>query len=116
MTAAARPWRMEPSGRRMRWSIRNGRRPATASSDAASMAQDSSRPEFWDTRYREHVTPWDAGGVPTDLRAFARTLAAGTRALIPGCGSGHEVIYMVESGLDVLAIDFSPQADRKSVV
>jgi len=74
------------------------------------MGQDSSQPEFWNTRYRDHVTPWDAGGVPTDLRAFARTLVAGTRALIPGCGSGHEVIYMVESGLDVLAIDFSPQA------
>lgn len=73
------------------------------------MAQDSSQPEFWDTRYRDHVTPWDAGGVPPDLRAFARTLAAGTRILIPGCGSGHEVI-LAESGLDVLAIDFSPQA------
>jgi hypothetical protein len=32
------------------------------------MAQDSSLPGFWDTRYREGVTPWDAGGVPPQLR------------------------------------------------
>ena len=32
------------------------------------MSQDSSQPSFWTTRYRDHVTPWDAGGVPADLR------------------------------------------------
>lgn len=74
------------------------------------MTQDSSQPEFWDTRYRDHVTPWDAGGVPTDLRAFAQTLPAKSRVLIPGCGSGHEVIFLAQIGLNVLAIDFSPQA------
>jgi len=34
------------------------------------MAQDSSRAEFWDTRFRDGVTPWDAGGVPPQLLAI----------------------------------------------
>jgi SAM-dependent methyltransferase len=74
------------------------------------MAQDSSLPEFWETRYRERVTPWDAHGVPADLRAFATTLSAGMRVLVPGCGSAHELRCLAETGADVLAIDFSIEA------
>ncbi len=71
---------------------------------------DSSRPEFWDQRYREGVTPWDFGRVPADLRTFLARLAAGTRLLVPGCGSAHEVYYLAENGFDVLAVDFSNAA------
>jgi len=74
------------------------------------MAQDSSLPEFWSTRYREHVTPWDAGKVPAELRQFAGTLPARTRIFVPGCGSAHEVVFLVQAGMDVLAIDFSAEA------
>jgi SAM-dependent methyltransferase len=74
------------------------------------MAQDSSQPEFWNTRYRDHATPWDAHGVPAELRAFATTLPATARILIPGCGSAHELLCLAETGADVLAIDFSPEA------
>jgi SAM-dependent methyltransferase len=74
------------------------------------MTQDSSQPTFWDTRYRDHLMPWDSGGVPADLRAFADTLPEKARVLIPGCGSGHEVLYLAERKFDVLAIDFSPAA------
>jgi SAM-dependent methyltransferase len=71
---------------------------------------DSSRPDFWDTRYRDHVMPWDAGGVPADLRAFAGRLPERARLLIPGCGSGYEVGYLAGRGFDVLALDFSREA------
>lgn len=74
------------------------------------MAQDSSRADFWDTRYRDHVMPWDAGGVPADLQNFADTLAPAARVIIPGCGSGYEVRFLAERGFDVLAIDFSAAA------
>ena len=74
------------------------------------MAQDSSLPEFWNTRYHDHVTPWDAGKVPVELRQFAATLPARTRVLVPGCGSGHEVVFLALAGMDVLAIDFSLEA------
>jgi SAM-dependent methyltransferase len=74
------------------------------------LAQDSSKPEFWETRYRDHVTPWDAGKVPTPLREYAATLASGARILIPGCGSAHDAAWLAHAGFDVLAIDFSPAA------
>lgn len=74
------------------------------------MAQDSSQPEFWETRYRDHVTPWEAGTVPPRLRQLADELAPGARLLIPGCGSGHEARLLIERGFDVLAIDFSALA------
>lgn len=73
------------------------------------MAQDSSRPDFWDTRYGKNVMPWDAGGVPPALARFAAA-APPRRALLPGCGSGYEVRFLAQAGWDVTAIDFSTAA------
>ena len=74
------------------------------------MAQDSSRPDFWDTRYRGGVTPWDAGGVPPQVAAWLASHASRQRVLMPGCGHGYEVTAFAECGHDVLAIDFSDAA------
>jgi SAM-dependent methyltransferase len=74
------------------------------------MAQDPTRPDFWESRYRDRVTPWDAGKVPDALRAYAKRITGRGRILIPGCGSGYEGYYLIENGFDVLAIDFSPAA------
>ena len=74
------------------------------------MAQDSSRPEFWESRYRDGVIPWDAGKVPGSLPGFARTWVPGARVLIPGCGSAYEAAYLAGNKFHVLAIDFSPAA------
>jgi SAM-dependent methyltransferase len=76
--------------------------------------QDSSLPEFWDTRYRDRVTPWDAHGAPADLRSLAATLAPAVRILVPGCGSAHELRCLAEAGADVLAIDFSVEAIERA--
>jgi len=73
------------------------------------VAQDSSRPAFWDTRYRDGVTPWDAAGVPPSLAAFLPRIPV-SRVLIPGCGSGYEVRAFAERGHEVLAIEFSDAA------
>lgn len=73
------------------------------------MAQDSSLPEFWDTRYRGGVTPWDAGGVPPQLLDWLRT-AVPRKVLIPGCGTGYEVRAFAAYGHDVTAIEFSDAA------
>lgn len=78
------------------------------------MAQDSSRPDFWESRYQGQVTPWDAGTVPAQIAAYARTLGAGTRVLIPGCGSGYEVAAFADAGLDVVALDFSEAAIERA--
>jgi len=74
------------------------------------LAQDSSRPDFWDTRFRGGVTPWDAGGVPKMLSVFLQKTNSGKTVLIPGCGSGYEVKAFADRGHDVLAIDFSDAA------
>jgi SAM-dependent methyltransferase len=74
------------------------------------MAQDSSRPEFWDVRFRDGVTPWDAGGAPPALKEWLGTSGNPLRVLIPGAGTGYEVRLFAELGHDVLAIDFSDAA------
>ena len=73
------------------------------------MAQDSSRPEFWDTRFRGGVTPWDAGDSPAFLKEWLGKRAP-CRVLIPGCGMGYEVRLFAQHGHQVLAIDFSAAA------
>ncbi|HWM42005.1 MAG TPA: methyltransferase domain-containing protein [Burkholderiales bacterium] len=74
------------------------------------MAQDSSRPDFWDKRFREGVTPWDAGDAPPKLAVWLQKKKPGLKVLVPGCGSGYEVRLFAEHGHDVLAIDFSDAA------
>jgi SAM-dependent methyltransferase len=74
------------------------------------MAQDSSRPDFWDTRFRDGVTPWDAGDAPPRLAVWLQKKKPGLKVLIPGCGTGYEVRLFAEHGHDVLAIDFSDAA------
>jgi hypothetical protein len=71
---------------------------------------DSSLPDFWDQRYLNGVTPWDAGRVPEHLRRHTRDLPPGARILVPGCGSAYELYYLLENGFDALAIDFSAPA------
>ncbi|MBI3376162.1 MAG: methyltransferase domain-containing protein [Betaproteobacteria bacterium] len=77
------------------------------------MAQDSSRPDFWDSRYAAGVTPWDARGAPPMLEAWIAAhpdRLQGARVLVPGCGSGYEVRCFARAGCEVLAIDFSDAA------
>jgi SAM-dependent methyltransferase len=75
---------------------------------------DPAGPAFWDVRFREGFTPWDAGGVPAALREFltrdAGDMRAARRVLVPGCGSGYEVQAFAAAGHEVVAIDFSPAA------
>ena len=74
------------------------------------MAQDSSKPDFWDTRYRGGVTPWDAAGAPLQLGVWLEHKKSGLKVLVPGCGTGYEVRLFAQRGHDVLAIDFSDSA------
>ena len=73
------------------------------------MAQDSSTPQFWDTRYRSGTTPWDAGGVPPYLRSWLGARKP-MRVLVPGCGSGYEIRAFIEHGHDVTALEISDAA------
>jgi SAM-dependent methyltransferase len=78
------------------------------------LASDSSRPEFWDERYRGGTTPWDAGAVPPRLARWLAAQQAGQRVLVPGCGSGYEVRLLAERGDEVLGIDISDAAIERA--
>jgi len=76
-------------------------------------AEESTLPDFWNTRYAAGKTPWDFGGVPAALRSFLARAKPG-RVLIPGCGSGYEVQAFHDAGFDVTAIDFSSAAVERA--
>jgi len=71
--------------------------------------RDPMSPAFWDERFERNFTPWDRGGVPQALRAFAAA-SAPLATLIPGCGSAYELAFLADAGWDAVAIDFSPAA------
>jgi SAM-dependent methyltransferase len=76
--------------------------------------EDAAQPEFWEKRFRENFTPWDAGGVPAALGQFLKTETRPGRVLIPGCGSSYEVRAFAQAGFEVLAIDFAPAAVERA--
>jgi len=76
--------------------------------------EDAAKPEFWEKRFRERFTPWDAGRVPVALEQFLKAEPRDRRVLIPGCGSGYEVRAFAEAGFETLAIDFAPAAVERA--
>ncbi|MBL0140800.1 MAG: hypothetical protein IPP91_01740 [Betaproteobacteria bacterium] len=76
---------------------------------------DPASPEFWEMRYRAAVTPWDARAVPARLRGHIAAHRPEGPVLVPGCGSGHDVRFLAEAGLEVQGIDFSAAALEAAV-
>ncbi|SMF41754.1 methyltransferase [Pseudogulbenkiania subflava] len=74
------------------------------------MKQNCAEPSFWDVRYASGVTPWDTADIPAAFQVFAETRPEGSRVLVPGCGSAHEVKLLLDHGFEVDAIDFSAEA------
>ena len=63
-------------------------------------------PDFWQGKYDQDHTPWDLG----DVSAPVKTLVEGYfppagRVFIPGCGRGHEALYLAALGYSVTALD-----------
>jgi len=77
--------------------------------------QDPSLPEFWEKRFIEGITPWDAGQTPARLTRFL-AVTAPARVLIPGCGSAYEVRAFAAAGWTVHAIDYTPAAIARARV
>lgn len=75
-------------------------------------AQPDLGPGAWDARYAETDIPWDMGNVSPPLVCFhtAGQLPAAKRVLVPGCGSGYEVAYLLNAGYEAVGVDFSPRA------
>lgn len=68
--------------------------------------------ERWDSRYRGDSRPaWDKGFPSSHLKAAVEggVIKPG-RAVVLGCGTGTNAIYLAKKGFDVTAIDIAPTA------
>ncbi len=69
----------------------------------------------WARHYADGDTPWDLGGPHPELslRLASGALAPprrGARALVPGCGRGHDALALARRGWCVTAVDLVPTA------
>ena len=73
-------------------------------------AQGYSR-EDWQRHYDENDLGWDLGEVAPPFVSLLEsyTITPG-KTLVPGCGRGHEVIFLAENGFDVTGVDYSKGA------
>lgn len=72
-----------------------------------------SEPAFWEQRYRARDTRWDLDApAPPLVDWFSRPDAPAPPAqvLVPGCGRGHDALWLAARGFDVLAADFAEPA------
>ncbi|MCS7090685.1 MAG: methyltransferase domain-containing protein [Verrucomicrobiota bacterium] len=70
------------------------------------------RSEYWEHRYQVGDTRWDKGEPAPGLVDFLQThpeLPKG-RVLVPGCGTGHDLLPWARAGFDVTGLDFAPSA------
>lgn len=64
---------------------------------------------FYGLAYRLGKPRWDSGAVPPEVIALAESDYART-ALDLGCGTGTNAIYLAQCGVNVVGVDFTPQA------
>jgi thiopurine S-methyltransferase len=68
--------------------------------------------DYWNKRYLEKNTPWDAGEPTTPIKEYADSLEdRSLKILIPGAGNGHEARYLFEKGFtNIWVCDWAPEA------
>ena len=64
----------------------------------------------WEQAYREGETPWDKGSASPPLIAYLAEHHIVGRVLVPGCGTGHDVLALAEAGAEVTGVDIAPRA------
>lgn len=67
--------------------------------------------EYWEERYLNNETGWDAGSITTPLKNYIDQLTdKSIKILIPGAGNGYEFDYLVSEGFyNVWVIDIAQQ-------
>lgn len=67
--------------------------------------------EFWEERFASGNTPWDRGASSPQLAAWLSSGALRPcRILVPGCGSGYEVVDLALAGFEVTGLDYADAA------
>jgi methyl halide transferase len=62
----------------------------------------------WDEKYQKGEVFWDRGAPSPAMKQYLEHHKVSGRALVPGCGRGHEVALAVEYGLDATGLDIAP--------
>jgi SAM-dependent methyltransferase len=62
----------------------------------------------WDEKYRTGEIFWDKGAPSPPMIQYLERHKIRGRALVPGCGHGHEVALAVKFGLDATGLDIAP--------
>ncbi|XP_022925292.1 probable thiol methyltransferase 2 isoform X1 [Cucurbita moschata] len=69
----------------------------------------------WETCWEQGLTPWDLGQpTPVISHLCAMGDLPNGRALVPGCGSGYDVVQMASSERYVIGLDISNNAIQKA--
>lgn len=66
----------------------------------------------WEKRYQRGDMPWEKGEPSpglVDFLAARRRLRKG-RVLVPGCGTGHDVLAWAKAGFQTVGFDLAPSA------
>lgn len=67
--------------------------------------------EDWERHYETNDLRWDLGGVaPPFERLWKERKISPCKAIIPGCGRGHEAIFLAERGFQITAVDYTQGA------
>ncbi len=62
----------------------------------------------WERHYDSDDLLWDLGEVaPPFTRLWEERNIPPCKAVIPGCGRGHEVIFLAERGFQITAVDYT---------
>ena len=74
--------------------------------------KDVSSNQFWNNKYINNEHSWDIGFPTPIFKKWSSKIdnPSNTNICIPGCGYGHDAIYLAEKGFNVHAIDFSKHA------
>ncbi|KAL5997932.1 hypothetical protein ACLOJK_008866 [Asimina triloba] len=70
----------------------------------------------WEKSWEQGLTPWDLGGpTPVILDLLKTGALPKGRALVPGCGSGHDVVALAGPERYVVGMDISDNAIQKAI-
>lgn len=66
--------------------------------------------EYWENRYQNNDSPWDAGGITTPIKEYIDQLTdKDIHILIPGAGNSYEFDYLIKKGFkNTYVIDIAP--------
>jgi hypothetical protein len=69
----------------------------------------------WEQHYLEGHTPWNKGQPSPPMLEWVTSNKPTGRALVPGCGVGHDVAMLARNGLEAYGLDIAPTRSYRTV-